>query len=191
MQIFEHTLARVAVWNLAGFGGINIDRMKRPAEGLALLDAELVTLVEVNPVSCIDALAAEIGTYGLHYDTTIIPQPGNLHIGFRHKKGVEVTNARLVPGSEGDYEGGRRAVSVDVQMGKFSAHLLGVHLKSGRDKPDQKLRDTLNDRRLTGATRCKISDNDDRDTRMGTLKIALSIEKPSPPYSHAIQPFQR
>lgn len=142
MQIFEHTLARVAVWNLAGFGGIDIDRMRRQAEGLALLDAELVTLVEVNPVSYIDALAAEIGTYGLHYDTTILPQPGGLHIGFLHKKGVEVKNPTLVLGSEGSYTNGRRAISVDVKMGKFSAHLLGVHLKSGRDKPEQQLRDT-------------------------------------------------
>ncbi|MEO0904690.1 MAG: GMP synthase, partial [Pseudomonadota bacterium] len=138
MQIFEHTLARVAVWNLAGFGGIDAARMKRQAEGLALLDAELVVLVEVNPVSYIDDLATEIGTYGLHYDTTIVAQPGNLHIGFLHKKGVAVTNAQLVPGSEGDYAGGRRAVSADIKMGKFSAHLLGVHLKSGRDKPEQK-----------------------------------------------------
>ena len=43
MQHFQHALARVAVWNLAGFGGIKPDRMKRQAQGLALLDAELVT----------------------------------------------------------------------------------------------------------------------------------------------------
>ena len=116
--------------------------MKRQAEGLALLDAELVTLVEVNPVSYIDALAAEVGQFSLHYDKTILPQTGGLHIGFLHKKGVEVTNPRFIAGSEGDYVNGRRAIAVDVKMGKFSAVLLGVHLKSGRDKAEQKLRDT-------------------------------------------------
>ena len=142
MQIFEHTLARVAVWNLAGYGGISLKRMKQQAKGLALLDAELVTLVEVNPIGYIDSLATEIGTYGLHYETTILPQPGDLHIGFLHKKGAEVSNPRFVPGSEGDYADGRRAVAVDVKMGKFSAILIGVHLKSGRDRPEQLLRDT-------------------------------------------------
>ena len=72
----------------------------------------------------------------------ILPQPGGLHIGFLHKKGVEVKNPTLIPGTEGAYLTGRRAISVDVKMGKFSAHLLGVHLKSGRDKPEQMLRDT-------------------------------------------------
>ncbi len=143
MQSFEHALARVAVWNLAGFGGITNARMKKQALGLALLDAELVTLVEVNPASYITQLATELAKYGVHYNTTIIPQPnGNLHIGFLHKAGVQVTNAQLVAGSEGSYATGRQAIRIDVKIGKFSAVLLGVHLKSGRERPEQQTRDT-------------------------------------------------
>ena len=65
MTKFEHSLARIAVWNLAGFNqrnpsvGIspNSNRTKKQAEGLALLDAELVTLVEVSPATHIERLA--------------------------------------------------------------------------------------------------------------------------------------
>ena len=50
MNSFKHSLIRIAVWNLAGFNqsnpneGINVDseRIKTQAEGLALLDAELI-----------------------------------------------------------------------------------------------------------------------------------------------------
>jgi len=142
MQTFQHALARVAVWNLAGFGGIKLERMKKQALGLALLDAELVTLVEVNPVEHIYELAVELAQYGLEYDATIIEQPGNLHTGFLFKKGVDVSNLRMIDGSQGAYVQGRRAVAVDVKIGKFAATIIGVHLKAGRGRAEQKLRDT-------------------------------------------------
>lgn len=152
MTEFKHSLARIAVWNLAGFNlgnpaaGIDpdSDQAKLQAEGLALLDAELVTLVEVSPLSHIDRLAELLEQdYGVRYERTILPQPnGNLHIGFLHKEGVEVENAQLIPGSEGAYGNGRQAIQVDVKIGRFRAILIGVHLKSGRDRPEQQLRDS-------------------------------------------------
>lgn len=152
MSEFKHSLARVAVWNLAGFNkynmaagiGPNTNRAKNQAEGLALLDAELVTLVEVSPVSHIDRLVTLLAdNYDLNYNRTIIPQPkGNIHIGFLHKEGVEVSNAHLIPGSEGNYTNGRRAIQADIQIGKFKAILIAVHLKAGRDRPEQEKRDS-------------------------------------------------
>lgn len=152
MSEFKHSLARVAVWNLAGFNkfnmaagiGPNTLRAKNQAEGLALLDAELVTLVEVSPVSHIDRLVELLAEdYDLNYNRTIIPQPkGNIHIGFLHKAGVEVSNAHLIPGSEGEYANGRRAIQADIQIGKFKAILIAVHLKAGRDRPEQEKRDS-------------------------------------------------
>jgi len=58
MVTFSHTLARIAVWNLAGYNPLkpeigissNSDRILKQAEGLALLDADLVTLVEISPI---------------------------------------------------------------------------------------------------------------------------------------------
>jgi len=152
MSEFKHSLARIAVWNLAGFNQSNhaagidpdSDRAKKQAEGLALLDAELVTLVEVSPLSHIDRLATLLADeYDGAYNHTILEQPsGHIHIGFLHKVGVEVSNAQLIPGSEGDYGNGRQAIQADVEIGKFKAILIGVHLKSGRDGPEQELRDS-------------------------------------------------
>ncbi|MEM9320257.1 MAG: endonuclease/exonuclease/phosphatase family protein [Pseudomonadota bacterium] len=146
----EHAIGRVAVWNLAGFSfdgqGIdpNSEKAKRQAEGLALLDADFVCLVEVAPLSHIDVLAAELADkYDVTYNRTILDQPDSaLNIGFLHKPDVEVENVRFVPGSQGDYQGGRLAIAADIRMGKFKAIVVGVHLKSGRGKDEQNLRDT-------------------------------------------------
>ena len=142
MHSFQHAVARVAVWNLAGYGGIPAERMEKQVEGLALLDAELVTLVEVNPATYLDDLCAGLAQLGVDYDTTILPQAGGLHIGFLHKPGVELTNPRFVPGSNGNYANGRVAIEVDVKIGNFRAVLIGVHLKSGRGKRQQATRDS-------------------------------------------------
>ncbi len=152
MSNFKHSIARVAVWNLAGFNqpnpaagiGPNSNRAKKQAEGLALLDSELVTLVEVSPVSHIDRLAQLLASnYDVAYNSTILQQPnGNIHIGFLHKEGVDLSNVQFIPGSEGNYGSGRQAIQADIKIGKFKANLIGVHLKSGRKHPEQQLRDS-------------------------------------------------
>ncbi len=151
MTEFNHSIIRAAVWNLAGYTqpgkpvGISARSKKaeKQAEGLALLDAEFVTLIEVSPFSYIETLIEKLQKYGVHYDHTIVEQPnGNLHIGFLHKPGITVTNPRLIPGSEGAYGRGRQAFAVDIKIAKLTATVVGVHLKSGRDKPEQKLRDS-------------------------------------------------
>lgn len=153
MLSFPHSIARFAVWNLAGntpFNpgdgiGAGSDKFSNQAKGLALLDAEFVTLVEVSPIEHIQRLADALrDDYGVEYNVTILPQPdSHLHIGFLHKPGIDVTNPRFVPGSEGDYDGGRQAIAVDVEIGsKFEATAIGVHLKSGRPKSSQVLRDS-------------------------------------------------
>jgi len=148
---FPHSLARIAVWNLAGFNPLNSsigipansERLKKQAEGLALLDAELVTLVEVSPIEHIDRLADELSKFGVTYIPRILPQPsGNIHIGFLHKPGIQVDNLELLTGSEGDQSRGRQALIADVECGKFKAKIIGVHLKSGRSLPNQKIRDS-------------------------------------------------
>ena len=99
MSEFKHSLARIAVWNLAGFNKFNqsegikpdSDRALNQAEGLALLDAELITLVEISPINHINRLAQILSDdYDLTYNHTILQQPnGNIHIGFLHKEGVD------------------------------------------------------------------------------------------------------
>lgn len=122
------SLLRMAVWNLAannmfpgGAGtGILADdpQAARQALGLALLDADLVALVEVFPITHIERLAELLAEKSLNYDITILPQPAShLHIGFLHKPGITVENPRFIPGSEGTYSGGRQALAVDVRAG--------------------------------------------------------------------------
>jgi hypothetical protein len=149
---FSHTLLRMGVWNLAGnsafFGGSSLEPDSRRAWhqvlGLCYLDADFLILVEVTPESHLGWLAEKLAEKGLDYETTLLPQPGShLHIGFLHRAGLSVENARFVPGSEGYYTGGRRAVAVDVRAGdRFKAVVVGTHLKSGRDTADQALRDS-------------------------------------------------
>ena len=152
MATFDHSLARFAVWNLAGNTpnspgdgiGEGSTKAENQAEGLALLDADFVTLVEVSPISHIEWLANKLSGYGLTYNVTIDAQPdSHLHIGFLHKPGIQVSNPRFIPSSEGTYSGGRKAYAVDVKIGTgFNATIIGVHLKSGRPKPNQDLRDS-------------------------------------------------
>lgn len=151
MNAFPHALIRVAVWNLAGFNPFNpavgipedSDRVKMQAKGLALLDAELITLVEVSPIEHLDRLVSELCCIGVNYTSKVIRQPnGNIHIGFLHKAGVQVSNLELLEGSEGDDEGGRQALLADVECEKFKAKVIGVHFKSGRDAAEQKIRDS-------------------------------------------------
>lgn len=152
MTTFNHALARFAVWNLAGNTPMNpgegvsegSEKAENQAKGLALLDADFVTLVEVSPITHIQWLANRLADYGLSYDVTIEEQPdSHLHIGFLHKTGIDVSNSRFVPNSQGEYAGGRQAYAVDVEIGsKFDATIIGVHLKSGRNSPDPGLRDT-------------------------------------------------
>lgn len=154
MVAFNHTVARFAVWNLAGNDrfpggdGDGIDPQGRKSWhqvlGLALLDAEFVTLVEVFPDAHIALTAERLAEKGLDYNVTYLPQPkSHLGIGFLHKPGIEVSNPRFIPGSEGTYAGGRQAFAVDVRIGaRFKAVVIGVHLKSGRDGDDQAKRDS-------------------------------------------------
>lgn len=152
MTTFDHSLARFAVWNLAGNTPLNpgvgitgeSTKAENQAKGLALLDADFVTLVEVSPITHIEWLAKKLQDYGLTYNLTIQEQPdSHLHIGYLHKPNIDVTKPRFIPNSQGTYAGGRQAFAVDVEIGnKFDATIIGVHLKSGRDKSNQDKRDS-------------------------------------------------
>ena len=141
MTDFGHTTAKVAAWNLAGFGGIPDDRLERQVEGLALLDAEVVVLVEVNPLSALDALKQGLVDKGVTYETSILPQQNDLHIGVLFKTGVTAQNPRFLDGSDLGDSARRKAFVVDMKVGEFDFVLIAVHLKSGRGGTEQRIRD--------------------------------------------------
>ena len=119
MTNFNRTTANIAAWNLAGFGGIPAARLKRQVEGLALLDAEVIALVEVNPIDALETLIQGLEKKGVFYEASIIPQAGNLNIGVLFKRGVIATNPRLMDGSDLGDPAFRKAFVVDMKVGRF------------------------------------------------------------------------
>ncbi|MCP4679275.1 MAG: GMP synthase [Deltaproteobacteria bacterium] len=141
MNTFGHTTAKIAAWNLGGFGGIPNSRLERQAEGLALLDAEVVALVEVNPLSALESLRQRLEDRQVVYEATILPQRNDLHIGVLFKDGITAQNPRLIPGSDLGEPEMRQAFVVNMRIGRFDLILIVVHLKSGRGRDEQRIRD--------------------------------------------------
>ena len=138
---FQHTTAKIAAWNLAGFGRISDERVERQVEGLALLDAEVVALVEINSLSVLKQLKEGLGKKGVVYKSVILEQANALHIGVLFKDGVVAENPRLLAGSDLNDPERRKAFLVDMKVGAFDFLLIVVHLKSGRNSEEQKIRD--------------------------------------------------
>ncbi|BBO89055.1 endonuclease/exonuclease/phosphatase family protein [Desulfosarcina ovata] len=141
MPDFGHTTAKIAAWNLAGYGGIPEARLNRQVEGLALLDAEVIALVEVNPLSALETLRQGLADKGVSYGAAIVPQADDLHIGVLYKEGITAENPRLLEGSDLGDSRRRKAFIVDLRVGRFDFMLVVVHLKSGRSAASQKIRD--------------------------------------------------
>lgn len=138
---FTNSTARVAAWNLAGFQAITLERAKAQIDGLLLMDAELIALVEVKPFEHMDTLIAGLADKGMTYKSVMLRQSSDLNIGVLFKEGVEVQNPRFIEGSDLGDPSKRKAMVVDVSIGKFDFILITVHLKSGRGKPEQETRD--------------------------------------------------
>lgn len=138
---FSRATASVAAWNLAGFGGIPADRLQSQVEGLALLDAEVVALVEVNPLSALNTIKQGLAQKGLIYNSEILEQEGPLNIGVLFKEGVTAENPRFIPGSDLGDDRLRKSFVVDMTIGKFDFILIAVHLKSSRGAAEQAIRD--------------------------------------------------
>lgn len=141
MNTFKKATANIAAWNLEGFHGIPAERVEKQIEGLTMLDAEVVALVEINPISVLEDIKLGLQENGVTYNSMLIPQEDKLHIGVLYKEGVTASNPRLIPNSDlGDPEK-RKAFVIDMKIGKFDFTMIIVHLKSGRSLPSQKIRD--------------------------------------------------
>jgi endonuclease/exonuclease/phosphatase family metal-dependent hydrolase len=141
MSAFSHTTAKIAAWNVAGFNPISDERLKNQIEGLAILDAEIVTLVEVKPFAHMQKLVDGLLAKGCVYHSVMLPQASDLNIGVLFKDGVEASDPAFIPGSDLGDPDKRKAFRVNMKVGKFDFLVIGVHLKSGRDGPEQAIRD--------------------------------------------------
>lgn len=144
---FAKSTATIAAWNLSTFESLDDNRIKRQAEGIMMLDAELVTLVEIKDEDHIKKLVQHLNDAGLQYEYHFLKQSQTngghaaMHIGVIVKSGVTVENTQLLAGSDLGENKMRRAFLCDVTIGKFDFKLIAVHLKSGRGGEEQKLRD--------------------------------------------------
>lgn len=138
---FSRTTARIAAWNIAGFNSIDAARTNRQVEGLTLIDAELITLVEVKPFSHMQSLIDGLAEKDCVYKSVMLQQTSDLNIGILFKEGIEVSNPRFIENSDLGDPNRRKALVVDVSIDKFDFMLIAVHLKSGRGRVEQQIRD--------------------------------------------------
>ncbi len=141
MSEFGHTTAKIAAWNLAGFNPISNEKLANQVESLAILDAEVVTLVEVKPFAHMQRLIDGLAAKGCVYHSVMLPQASGLNIGVLFKDGVEAGSPEFIAGSDLGSPSKRKALRVNMKIGKFDFLLIGVHLKSGRDAAEQAIRD--------------------------------------------------
>ncbi|MDX2487946.1 MAG: GMP synthase [Gammaproteobacteria bacterium] len=141
MSSFQRSTANIAAWNLEGFEGIPDERIAKQVQGLSMLDAEVVALVEVNPIDSLEKIKAGLLENGLTYYSSLIEQSGKLHIAVLYKDGVVASNPRLIEDSDLGDPNKRKAFVLDLKIGKFDFTIIVVHLKSGRSLPNQKIRD--------------------------------------------------
>ena len=85
----------------------------------------------------IDGLAAK----GCAYHSVMLQQASDLNIGVLFKEGVEAGEPEFIEGSDLGDPNKRKALTVPMKVGKFDFMLIGVHLKSGREGPEQAIRD--------------------------------------------------
>lgn len=128
------TTAKVATWNIKGFDPISDDRADQLAQGLIVLDAEVVAVQEVRPDSIAQDIVDKANALGGDYeDPIILNQSANLNVALIFKSGVTIANARFVPNSNLGNPGLRLALAADVTIGEFDFTIITVHLKSSRD----------------------------------------------------------
>ena len=119
--------------------GISEERLQAQVEGLALLDADVVALVEVNPIEALDTFKKGLLEKGVAYESRVIRQK-KLHIGVLFKEGIVAGEPWLLAESDLGDDRNRRAFVMDMKVGKFDFTLIAVHLKSGRDRDEQEIR---------------------------------------------------
>ena len=74
------------------------------------------------------------------YQTSIIPQQNDLHIGILFKEGITAENPRFIEGSDLNDKRKRKAFVVDMKIGRFDFTIIAVHLKAGRGAAEQRIR---------------------------------------------------
>lgn len=133
--------AVIAGWNILGVDPIPADRITRIADVIREIDPDLIVLTEVNTNDVPKKIVERLGS---DYDAPVILQQNVSvvqNIAFIFKKGVSVSGAKLIDGTDLPEEPrSRKALTANVRIGNFDFILIGVHLKSSRDNESRKKR---------------------------------------------------
>lgn len=130
----QQQTAIVAGWNILGVDPIPDDRISRIADVIRTINPDLIVLTEVNddevPRKIVKALGSKYQSPVIFKQNAEVVQ----NIAFVFKKGVKVTDAKLIENTDlAEEPRSRKALTANVRIGKFDFILIGVHLKSSRD----------------------------------------------------------
>ncbi len=64
-NVYAKSTATIAAWNLSTFESLDDERIKRQSNGLRMLDAEFVTLVEIKNEAHISDIAQHLSRNGV------------------------------------------------------------------------------------------------------------------------------
>ena len=132
----------IATWNLGGFHQIPQHKLDKIIEGMGLLDADIIVVPEINPISHGQAIADKLSEPADKcYEANVPDSPrANQDIGFIHKCGIDVTDVGMIAGSDLFKQGYRNAATARIKADKFDFILVGLHLKASRGPTNRALR---------------------------------------------------
>jgi len=139
---FQATTANIAAYNLAGFNPFLDSNAETFANAINDIDPELIALVEIYSDSFIDDLTYKLNSKGACYESKILNQTAPMNIAVVYKCDVEVTNPRLIPGSDNRNPYLRKAFAIDAKIGNFDFILIALHLQAGSGVANRNVRDS-------------------------------------------------
>lgn len=124
----------VASWNIAAnFHSINSGIERNIAEGIKLIDADIIGLSEVRSRDSLQRIANILeNDHNLEYDMKFCEETANLHLGFLVKTRLNSGLGVQVTGSDLNSTRHRQACVTAVTAGEFDFIAIVVHLKSAR-----------------------------------------------------------
>ena len=113
---FQSTTANVLAWNLAGFNAIPADKAATFAKAITVINQEAIITMEVNPDTFIPEIISEVKKACIICKNSILDQTARQRIAILYKIGVEMSNARLIYGSDNHFRQPLRPIFAHLKI---------------------------------------------------------------------------
>lgn len=125
---------KIATWNLGGFYRIPIIKVDQIVRGLEILEADVVVLPEINPLSHAQLITTKLKEKTNECFKWFAPdQPrASQEIAIIYKCEVTLVKGGIVKGSDLNKRGYRNAVVAHMKSAEFDFVIFGLHLKASR-----------------------------------------------------------